>query len=149
QAFFLGQAWEAMPEPKRQFIFQVVRPDRKVDTFHIGPHTPSLKTEDVHLVHRLWLNITHEEGLGTLHHHDILTEALTRFAREYAGHDRQEILRDLRRASGVTVTTRALGDGGQGTQPATEPVVIPPPSPNPAKPKPDKNKGGPPTPPVV
>ena len=86
QAFDLGHAWEAMPEPKRQFIFQVVRPDLKVDTFRIGPHTPSLKTEDVHLVHRLWLNITREPGLETLHHHDILTEALTRFAREYSGH---------------------------------------------------------------
>ena len=63
QAFYLGHAWEAMPEPKRQFIFQVVYPDLKVDTFHIGPHTPSLKTEDVHLVHRLWLNITREPGL--------------------------------------------------------------------------------------
>ena len=98
QAFYLGHAWEAMPEPKRQFIFQVVYPDLKVDTFHIGPHTPSLKTEDVHLVHRLWLNITREPGLETLHHHDILTEALTRFAREYAGHDRQDILRELRKA---------------------------------------------------
>ena len=101
-----------MPEPKRQFIFQVVYPDNKVDTFHIGPHTPSLKTEDVHLVHRLWLNITREPGLETLHHHDILTEALTRFAREYAGHDRQDILAELRKQSGVTVTTRALGEDG-------------------------------------
>jgi len=151
QAFFLGHAWEAMPEPKRQFIFQVVRPDRQVDTFHIGPHTPSLKTEDVHLVHRLWLNITHEPGLETLHHHDILTEALTRFAREYAGHDRQDILRELRKASGVTVTTIALGDGGEGpTTPTTEPVVVLPPAPDKKLPSnKEKDDGGPPTPPVV
>jgi amino acid transporter len=156
QAFYLGHAWEAMPEPKRQFIFQVVRPDLKVDTFHIGPHTPSLKTEDVHLVHRLWLNITHEPGLETLHHHDILTEALTRFAREYSGVERQEILRELRRTSGATVTTRALGDGGEGpTAPATEPVIVLPPTIK-ADTTPDKtsdvedknkdtNKSGPPT----
>ena len=112
QAFYLGHAWELMPEPKRQFIFQVVYPDKKVDTFHIGPHTPSLKTEDVHLVHRLWLNITREPGLETLHHHDILTEALTRFAREYAGHDRQDILAELRKQSGLTVTSRTLGEEG-------------------------------------
>jgi hypothetical protein len=152
QAFYLGHAWEAMPEPKRQFIFQVVRPDLKVDTFHIGPHTPSLKTEDVHLVHRLWLNITHEPGLETLHHHDILTEALTRFAREYSGQERQEILQDLRRASGVTVTTRALGDGGEGPgTPATEPLIVRPPEPIKPAPTPDKSKndGGPSTPPVA
>src|SRR5206468_9940070 len=63
QAFMLGRAWEAMPEPKRQFLLQIVHPDGKVDTFHIGPHSPSLKTEDIHLVHRLWLNITREGGL--------------------------------------------------------------------------------------
>ena len=123
-----------------------------MDTFHIGPHTPSLKTEDVHLVHRLWLNITHEPGLETLHHHDILTEALTRFAREYSGHERQEILRELRKASGVTVTTRALGDGGEGPAApghgacrraaprARKPAEVP---------DKDKNDDGPPTPPVV
>ena len=121
-----------------------MRPDRKVDTFHIGPHTPSLKTEDVHLVHRLWLNITHEPGLEALHHHDILTEALTRFAREYAGHDRHEILRDLRKGSGATVTTRALGDSSEPATPATEPVIILPPAPE--KPPPNKNEGGGPPP---
>jgi len=71
-----------------------------VDTFRIGPHTPTMKTEDVHLVHRLWLNITRETGLDAVHHHDILTEALTRFARDYAGHDRESILKELRRISG-------------------------------------------------
>ena len=39
------------PEPKRQFVFQVVRPDSTVETYRIGPHTPTMKTEDVHLVH--------------------------------------------------------------------------------------------------
>jgi len=99
QAFELGKTWEAMPEPKRQFVFQVVRPDMSVDTFRIGPHTPTMKTEDVHLVHRLWLNITRETGLDAVHHHDILTEALTRFARDYAGHDREGILKELRRTT--------------------------------------------------
>src|ERR1700730_4727186 len=143
QAFYLGLAWEAMPEPKRQFIFQVVHPDRKVDTFHIGPHTPSLKTEDVHLVHRLWLNITREPGLEKLHHHEILTEALTRFAREYSGHDRQEILRELRKSSGVTVTTRALGDDGERPKSQTP---APPPDPDLTA---DESDEGPPSPPVV
>ncbi len=99
QAFELGRTWEAMPEPKKQFVFQVVRPDMSVDTFRIGPHTPTMKTEDVHLVHRLWLNITRETGLDAVHHHDILTEALTRFARDYTGPNREEILKGLRRAT--------------------------------------------------
>jgi hypothetical protein len=124
QAFELGRAWEALPEPKRQFVFQVVRPDMTVDTFRIGPHTPTMKTEDVHLVHRLWLNITREQGLDRVHHHDILTEALTRFARDYTGHDREDILKQLRRAadhaSATTDVTPTTDEGGKrGVRPTT------------------------------
>jgi hypothetical protein len=55
-----------------------------------------MKSEDVHLVHRLWLNITKELGMDKLHHSDIITVALTRFARDYAGRDRREIMRELK-----------------------------------------------------
>ncbi len=99
QAFALGRAWEGVPEPKRQFVLQVVRPDAKVDTFRIGPHTPTMKNEDVLLLHRLWLNMTRETGLDKLHHHDILTEALTRLARDYGARDREDILKELRRVA--------------------------------------------------
>jgi len=99
QAFNLGRAWEALAEPKRQFVFQVVHPDSSVDTFRIGPHSPSMKDEDVLLLHRLWLNVTREPGLEKLHHHEILTEALTRFAHDYSARDREEILKELRRVS--------------------------------------------------
>jgi amino acid transporter len=104
QAFELGRAWEAAPEPKRQFVLQVVRPDLTVDTFRIGPHAPTMKSEDVHLVHRLWLNITKEMGMDKVHHSDVVTLALTRFARDYAGRDRADILRELRRAPGRLTT---------------------------------------------
>jgi hypothetical protein len=97
QAFNLGSAWEAIPEPKRQFLLQIVQPDGIVDTFRIGPHTPTMKNEDVVLLHRLWLNVTREPGLENVHHHDILTEALTRFARDYGTHDHESIVKELRR----------------------------------------------------
>jgi hypothetical protein len=96
QAFMIGHAWESAPEPKRQFVLQIVHPDLHVDTFRIGPHAPTMKSEDVHLVHRLWLNITKEQSLDKLHHSDIVTVALTRFARDYAGDDHREILRELK-----------------------------------------------------
>jgi len=85
QAFYLGRTWETMPEPKRQFIFQVVRPDLSVENYTIGPHTPSLKPEDVQLTHHLWLQLTRIPGLEKLHHADIISLALTRLARDYAG----------------------------------------------------------------
>jgi amino acid transporter len=100
QAFFLGRAWEAAPEPKRQFVLQVVRPDLTVDTFRIGPHAPTMKPEDVELVHRLWLNITKEPGMDKVHHSDVVTLSLTRFARDYAGRDRGDILREFNREVG-------------------------------------------------
>jgi hypothetical protein len=91
QSFHLGRAWEAMKGPKRQFIFQVVRPDFSVETHTIGPHTPSLKPEDVHLTHRLWLQLTRIPGLEKLHHSDIISLALTRLARDYARHEHEVV----------------------------------------------------------
>jgi len=98
QAFRLGQAWEAMPEPKRQFVFQVVRPDNTVETYRIGPHTPTMKTEDVHLVHKLWLDVKKYRGTDDIHHSDIVTLALTRLARDY-NLDKEEVLKTLKRSA--------------------------------------------------
>lgn len=97
QSFYLGRAWEAMPEPKQQFVLQVIKPEMTADTFRIGPHTPDLKTEDIHLVHRLWLDATREPGVEKLHHSDIVTEALNRFVRDYNGPNREEILKNLKK----------------------------------------------------
>ena len=96
QAFHVGQAWESLPEPKRQFTFYVVMPDGEAEAFHIGPHAPSLRAEDVQLVHRLWLNFRRDPEMQGLHHSDIMTYALTRLAMDYA-RDKQETLRSLRR----------------------------------------------------
>ena len=107
QAFHMGQAWEALPEPKRQFNFCIVAPDGDVKVFYIGPHAPSLSPEDVQLVHRLWLNMRRDPTAADLHHSDIITYALTRLAGQYA-REKVEILRDLRncRAAGTPATLR-------------------------------------------
>jgi len=95
QAYHLGQAWEALPEPKRQFNFYVINPDGETKVFYIGPHAPNLRPDDVQLVHRLWLNMRRDPTVQDLHHSDIITYALTRLAGQYA-REKQEILRDLR-----------------------------------------------------
>jgi hypothetical protein len=97
QAFRLGRGWEENSGPKRQFVFYVVAPDMHVETFRIGPHTPTMKPEDVELVHRLWLDITQQSGLGKLHHSDIVTEALDRFASDYGSKAHEGILSKFRR----------------------------------------------------
>jgi hypothetical protein len=96
QAYYLGEAWEAAPEPKRQFIFQVVLPDFSVENYTIGPHTPSLKAEDVQLTHRLWLQLTRTPGLEKLHHADIISLALTRLARDYSGREHEDVVAEFK-----------------------------------------------------
>jgi amino acid transporter len=96
QAFRLGQAWEAMAEPKRQFVFQVVRADSTVESYRIGPHTPTMKTEDVHLVHKIWLDIKKISGTEDIHHSDIVTLALTRLSRDY-NIDKDDVLKNLKK----------------------------------------------------
>ncbi len=95
QAFHLGQAWEALPEPKRQFNFFVISPTGETSVFYIGPHAPTLSPDDVQLVHRLWLNMKRDPSVQDLHHSDIITYALTRLAGQYA-REKVEILRELR-----------------------------------------------------
>jgi amino acid transporter len=123
QAFQLGLAWEAMPPPKRQFVLHIVHPDMTAETFRIGPHTPSLKGGDVDLVHRLWLSISREPGMDKLHHSDILTAALTRFAREYTGREHDELVKEMRKSSGG----KHLGEGAQPRASIPHPPATPPP----------------------
>ncbi|HEX4583172.1 MAG TPA: APC family permease [Acidobacteriaceae bacterium] len=108
QAYYVGQAWEALPEPKRQFTFHVVMEDGSAQAYHIGPHAPHLQPDDVQLVHRLWLNFRRDPELASLHHSDIVTFALTRLATEYA-RDKQETLKGLKRSTSKDASTRAFG----------------------------------------
>ncbi len=126
QAFHMGQAWEALPEPKRQFNFYVVDPAGETKVFYIGPHAPNLQPDDVQLVHRLWLNMRRDPSVQDLHHSDIITYALTRLAGQYA-REKQEILRDLRNFRAIESPASARL-GGQDL-PSVPPASLPPPPP--------------------
>jgi amino acid transporter len=127
QAYHVGQAWESLPEPKRQFTFYVVSPEGESEAFHIGPHAPSLRAEDVQLVHRLWLNIRRDPEMQALHHTDIVTYALSRLARDYA-RDKLEMLRDLRRFTQDSGRNTPLGITSRA--PEREERAIPAPRPS-------------------
>lgn len=94
QAYHVGQAWEALPEPKRQFTFYVIKPDGESLSFHIGPHAPTIQPDEVQLVHRLWLNMRRDPAMRDLHHSDIVTYALSRMASEFAN-DKDALVSDL------------------------------------------------------
>jgi amino acid transporter len=132
QAFHMGQAWEALPEPKRQFNFYVIHPGGEVKVFYIGPHAPALSPDDVQLVHRLWLNMRRDPSVSDLHHSDIITYALTRLAGQYA-REKVEILRDLRnyRAAESPATLRIGGQPLSSAPPSPAPPQTPPPPRNP------------------
>jgi hypothetical protein len=116
QAFHMGQAWEALPKPKRQFNFYVISPNGETKVFFIGPHAPTLSPDDVQLVHRLWVNMRRDPSMQDLHHSDIITYALTHLAGQYA-REKQEILRDLRniRASETPASIRLGGQDSSST----------------------------------
>jgi len=121
QAFHMGQAWEALPAPKRQFNFYVIGPGGETKVFFIGPHAPALSPEDVQLVHRLWLNMRRDPSVSDLHHSDIITFALTRLAGQYA-REKADILRDLRNCRAVDTPARL----SYGVQDATSASGITP-----------------------
>jgi amino acid transporter len=126
QAYYVGQAWEALPEPKRQFTFNVVMDDGSAQAYHIGPHAPHLQPDDVQLVHRLWLNFRRDPDLASLHHSDIVTYALTRLASEYA-RDKQETLKGLKRSSTKDAApTRAFGNPRAAREGANDYNVLAP-----------------------
>jgi amino acid transporter len=126
QAFHLGQAWEALPEPKRQFNFYVVGANGETKVFYIGPHAPTLGPDDVQLVHRLWLNMRRDPSVQDLHHSDIITYALTRLAGQYA-REKVEILRDLRNYRASESPTLRIG--GQDLTGVTSPAGVQEPPP--------------------
>ena len=108
QAYHVGQAWEALPEPKRQFTFYVVKPDGDSLSFHIGPHAPAIQPDEVELVHRLWLNLRRAPNMQHLHHSDILTYALTHMAKEYSK-DKQATLLGLQQCMEESTHRHGLG----------------------------------------
>jgi amino acid transporter len=108
QAYHVGQAWEVLPEPKRQFTFYIVKPDGGSLSFHIGPHAPTIEPHEVQLLHRLWLNLRRAPDMQDLHHSDILTYALTCLATEFA-RDKQGTLKGLQQCIDETNNRRGLG----------------------------------------
>ncbi len=107
QAYHMGQAWEVLPEPKRQFTFYVIKPDGEALSFHIGPHAPTIHADEIQLVHRLWLRLRRSPGMQDLHHSDVLSYAITRIAAEYTRD--QEALIDGLKAHTREAIRRGLG----------------------------------------
>jgi amino acid transporter len=95
QARLTGDAWERMPEPRPRLCLEVCAPDGTVREYAIGPHTPSLRPQDVELMHKLWLNITTDPKFAGAHHYHIVALALEELQRELSTEQRAQLLQKL------------------------------------------------------
>jgi amino acid transporter len=95
QAKLTGDAWERLPEPRPRLCLEVCAPDGTVREYVIGPHTPRLRSQDVELMHKLWLNITTDPKFAGAHHYHIVALALEELQRELSTDQRTQLLQKL------------------------------------------------------
>jgi amino acid transporter len=84
QARQIGLAWERLPDPRPRFNLEIYAPGGQHELFLLGPHTPHLTSNEVNLVHRLWLRLNDTVSPEELHHHDIVHFALNEVEQEIA-----------------------------------------------------------------
>jgi hypothetical protein len=76
QARQIGVAWEALPDPRPPFNLEIFTPTGEKEFFLLGPHSPNLTSNEVRLVHQLWLRFSDLVAPEELHHHDVVHFAL-------------------------------------------------------------------------
>ena len=96
QARLVGLAWEQLPEPRPSLSFEIVLADAESVFYNLGPHPPRLWPDDVDLVHRLWLQLSHKQFGAKLHHRDVVRVALRRFEEELNSGAAPEVMNQLR-----------------------------------------------------
>jgi amino acid transporter len=96
----LGQAWEQVSQkPAHPVRFKVIAADGESWVFYLGAHAPHLLTEDVDMIHRLWLDLCKECGHENLHHRDVVSYALIHLQMDLAGPHRRAIIQRLGKAN--------------------------------------------------
>jgi amino acid transporter len=78
----IGLAWEQLPDPRPKFNLEIFNPGGQREFFLLGPHAPNLTSNEVRLVHRLWLRFSDLVSPEELHHHDVVHFALDEVIKE-------------------------------------------------------------------
>ena len=76
QAREIGLAWEQLEDPRPQFNLEIFSPGGEREYFLLGPHAPNLTSNEVRLIHRLWLRLSDCVAPDVIHHHDVVHFAL-------------------------------------------------------------------------
>jgi amino acid transporter/nucleotide-binding universal stress UspA family protein len=92
QAKLTGDAWERLPEPRPRLDLELISRDGSIRSYHLGPHTPRLRPEDLDLLHSLWLDVTRDPEFSGLHHFHIVSIALERLKEDLHSERREHLL---------------------------------------------------------
>jgi amino acid transporter len=95
QAKGTGDAWERMPEPRPRLTLEVHEPNGKVREYPLGPHAPRMRSQDLELMHKVWLDITSDPKYCGAHHYHVVALALEELRRELNSDQRAEVLAKL------------------------------------------------------
>jgi len=97
QGKLTGDAWERLPEPRPNVVLEIHSPDHSVEEYYLGPHLPRLREQDLELLHKIWLEVSEDPELASLHHYHIIGMALERLEERLHGGQREEILAMLKK----------------------------------------------------
>src|SRR5271167_656090 len=82
QARQIGEAWEKLGDIKPQFNLEIHLPNGDKIYKVLGPHAPNLTSNEVNLLHRLWLRFSEVVAPLEMHHHDVVHFALEEVQKE-------------------------------------------------------------------
>ncbi|HZQ67017.1 MAG TPA: APC family permease [Terriglobales bacterium] len=95
QAKLTGDAWERLPEPRPRLILEVHAADGSIREYPLGPHTPRMRSQDLELMHNVWLNITSDPKFAGAHHYHVVALALKELQQELNSDKRAQVLDKL------------------------------------------------------
>ena len=95
QGKMTGDAWERLPEPRPRIALELIGRDGKSVEYHLGPHTPRLRPEDIALMHKLWLELTRDAEFSGLHHYHVVALALHELQDKLNTEERERLLERL------------------------------------------------------
>ncbi len=96
QARQIGDAWEKLGDIKPQFNLEIHLPNGDKIYKVLGPHAPNLTSNEVNLLHRLWLRFSDVLAPLELHHHDVVHFALEEVKKEIEEGQEDEVVKRLR-----------------------------------------------------
>jgi magnesium transporter len=101
QARLLGEAWERTPKPEPLDVSLVIHHSSGgTSEYRLGAHSPSLTSDDLHLIHAIWLDAMKAIG-PHVHHRDVVRAALTHMQEQldHEGPGRDAALDSIRRTA--------------------------------------------------